>query len=69
MQMWLSKEFYLFFYFSLMTMTTVGYGDMVPVSTAARTIAILEAMLGQIYLTILVARLVGMHLVQQQGKE
>ncbi|RLB67880.1 MAG: hypothetical protein DRH08_02540 [Deltaproteobacteria bacterium] len=66
MQLWLSKEFYSFFYFSLITMTTVGYGDMSPVSTAARTCASLEAILGQIYLTILVARLVGMHLVHQK---
>ncbi|MDH3999082.1 MAG: potassium channel family protein [Desulfuromonadales bacterium] len=65
MQLWLSGEFYPFFYFSLVTLTTVGYGDMAPVSTAARTMATLEALLGQIYLTILVARLVGMHLVSQ----
>jgi hypothetical protein len=50
-------------------MTTVGYGDMTPVSKAARTCASLEAILGQIYLTILVARLVGMHLLHQQGKK
>lgn len=69
MEIWLSKEFYPFFYFSLVTMTTVGYGDMSPVSPEARTLATLEALVGQIYLTILVARLVGMHLVYQQGKE
>jgi voltage-gated potassium channel Kch len=68
MEMWLSKEFYPFIYFSLVTMTTVGYGDMSPVSAEARTLATMEAIVGQIYLTILVARLVGMHLVHQQGK-
>lgn len=68
MHLWLSKEFYSFFYLSLITMTTVGYGDMTPVSKAARTCASLEAILGQIYLTILVARLVGMHLLHQQEK-
>ena len=67
MQLWLSKEFYQFFYFSLVTVTTVGYGDMAPVSTAARTCASLEAIMGQVYLTILVARLVGMHLLHQQN--
>ena len=69
MHLWLSKEFFTFFYFSLITMTTVGFGDMTPVSKAARTCTSLEAILGQIYLTILVARLVGMHLLHQQGKE
>lgn len=68
-QLWLAKEFYPFFYFSLVTMTTVGYGDMAPVSTAARTCATMEALLGQVYLTILVARLVGMYLVHQQGAD
>jgi len=69
MQLWISQEFYPFFYFSLVTMTTVGYGDMAPVTTAAQTFATLEALAGQIYLTILVARLVGMYLVDQQRKE
>jgi len=68
MHLWLSKEFYSFFYFSLITMTTVGYGDVTPISKAARTCASLEAILGQVYLTILVARLVGMHLLHQQEK-
>ncbi len=66
LQLWISREFYSFFYFSMVTMTTVGYGDMVPVSTLARTFATMEAIIGQIYLAILVARLVGMHLVSQQ---
>lgn len=66
--LWISKELYPFFYFSLVTMTTVGYGDMSPVSTVARTLATMEGMLGQVYLTILVARLVGMHLVDQGDK-
>jgi hypothetical protein len=67
-QMWVSSEFYPFYYFSLVTMTTVGYGDLLPVSTAARTLATMEGILGQIYLTILVARLVGMYLVHQQDE-
>jgi hypothetical protein len=66
LQLWVSKEFYSFFYFSLVTMTTVGYGDLSPVSTGARTLATMEGILGQVYLTILVARLVGMHLLHQQ---
>jgi voltage-gated potassium channel Kch len=54
-------------YFSFMTLTTVGYGDIVPYSTAARTLAALEAIVGQIYLTVLVARLVGLHIVGAQS--
>ena len=69
MQLWVSREFFPFFYFSLVTMTTVGYGDMAPVTTVARTLATTEALVGQIYLTILVARLVGMYLVYQQGEQ
>jgi len=50
-------------YFSFMTLTTVGYGDVLPRSPAARTMAVLEAVMGQIYLAVLVARLVGLHIV------
>jgi hypothetical protein len=49
------------FYYSYITLTTVGYGDVVPVSNAARSVAALEAVSGQIYLAVLIARLVGMH--------
>jgi voltage-gated potassium channel Kch len=50
-------------YFSYMTLTTVGYGDVVPASPLARTLATLEAIMGQIYLAVLIARLVGLHIV------
>lgn len=46
-------------YFSIVTMTTLGYGDIVPVSSTARTIASLEALIGVFYLATLIARLVG----------
>lgn len=55
-----------FFYFSLTTLTTVGYGDIIPVSALARSLSNIEAVFGQMYLTVLVARLVGMHLTQKQ---
>jgi hypothetical protein len=67
LQLWVAREFYPFFYLSMVTMTTVGYGDMAPVTTEARTFATLEALVGQVYLTILVARLVGMHLLHKQS--
>jgi|SRR5579871_4676684 len=49
----------LFTYYSFITLTTVGYGDVTPVSTPARTCAWLEALTGQFYLAVLVAGLVG----------
>ena len=45
-----------------MTMTTLGYGDIVPVSPLARTLAGLQAVTGQLYIAVLVARLVGLHI-------
>jgi len=47
-------------YYSMMTLTTVGYGDIVPRSSEARAFAMIEALLGQIYLAAVVARLVGL---------
>ena len=49
-------------YFSFCTLTTLGYGDIVPVTPVARTLASLEAITGQLYLAVLVARLVGLHI-------
>jgi len=58
-------------YFSFVTLTTLGYGDIVPVSPIARTLASLEAITGQLFLAVLVARLVGLHIAesleQKQG--
>jgi voltage-gated potassium channel len=56
-------------YFSFITLTTVGYGDVLPRSPAARTMAVLEAVMGQIYLAVLVARLVGLHIVHGLDSE
>lgn len=46
-------------YFSMITLTTIGYGDIMPKSTPARAMAALEGLVGQIYLTAILARLVG----------
>ncbi len=56
-----------FVYYSFVTLTTLGYGDISPLNRAGEVTAYLEAIVGQLYLTILVARLVGMHLAQQGG--
>ncbi|MEM6533477.1 MAG: ion channel [Myxococcota bacterium] len=57
-------------YFSLVTITTLGYGEITPLSPVARTFASLEAAFGQIYLAVLVARLLGFQMTEgTQGAE
>lgn len=51
-------------YFSIVTLTTLGYGDITPANSISRTMASFEAIMGQIYLAVLVARLVGLHTSQ-----
>ncbi len=50
-----------FKYFSFVTITTLGYGDITPITDKASALTMLEALVGQIYLVVLVAWLVGMH--------
>lgn len=47
-------------YFSFVTLATLGYGDLVPATPAMRGLAVFEAVIGQLYLALLVARLVGL---------
>src|SRR5262245_5318120 len=51
-------------YLSLVTLSTVGYGDIVPAASPARMLAVLEAVMGQLYLAVLIGRLVGLHMAQ-----
>ncbi len=51
-----------FIYHSFVTLTTLGNGDITPVSMLARTFAVLEALVGQIYLTVIVARFIGLYI-------
>ena len=53
-----------FFFFSFVTLTTLGYGDITPVTQQSRAIAILEAVAGPLFMAIFIARLVGLHMVQ-----
>ncbi|MEM1262390.1 MAG: potassium channel family protein [Pseudomonadota bacterium] len=55
-----------FVYFSFVTLTTLGFGDIVPTTAATRGLVMLEAIVGQIYLTVLVGRLIGLHLSHEQ---
>jgi voltage-gated potassium channel len=50
---------FLFCYFSFLTLTTVGYGDIVPTRDFARSLAAVEAICGQFYIAVLVAELIG----------
>ena len=54
-----------FVYFSFVTLSTLGYGDIVPATRGAQALASMEALIGQFYLTVLVARLVGIHISQR----
>lgn len=51
-------------YFSYVTLATLGYGDVVPATDGARSLAVLEGLCGTVYMAILVARLIGLHLAQ-----
>jgi voltage-gated potassium channel len=56
-------------YFSLVTIATLGYGDIVPATNAARTIATIEAVIGQFYVAVIVAVLVGLFISQRMESE
>ena len=56
------------FYYSYVTLATLGYGDISPVSPEARSLAITESLVGQLYLVVLVSSLVGMALSQRQSR-
>ncbi|MGD9508513.1 MAG: potassium channel family protein [Geminicoccaceae bacterium] len=57
-----------FAYFSFATLTTVGYGDTIPVSPVARSLAMLEATLGQLFPAIILARLVSIELADREQR-
>jgi hypothetical protein len=52
-------------YFSFVSLATLGYGDIVPVNPLARSLAILEALLGLMYPAVLIARLVSLQLAAE----
>jgi voltage-gated potassium channel len=62
------QQFYDLLYYSFVTLSTLGYGDITPVTPIARTLAYIEALFGQFYIAILVASFVGMH-ISRSSKE
>ena len=59
------KTFFDFIYFSMTTLTTLGYGDISPITPVARVLAVLEAAVGVLYTAILIGRLMGIHLANR----
>jgi hypothetical protein len=60
---------FIYTYYSFVTLTTLGYGDIAPMTDIAYSLAIMEAIIGQLFLTVLVARLVALHITHsnEQG--
>jgi hypothetical protein len=58
-------------YFSFVTLTTVGFGDVVPLSVFGKRLAVFEAAMGSIYMAVIIAMIVGryMSMQSQQGSE
>ena len=57
------------FYFSFITLSTVGYGDITPVSRIARWLAAMEAMTGLLYVAVLIARLVSLYSAPRSAEQ
>jgi hypothetical protein len=55
-------------YYSFVCITTMGYGDIVPVGPLARPLSVLEGVFGQLYLAVMIARLVGLHIAHSSSK-
>ena len=58
-----------FLYYSFVTLTTLGYGDITPLTLLAKTLSYMEAVTGQIYIAVLIARLVGLHIAHSMSKD
>ena len=57
---------YVFNYYSFVTLTSVGYGDILPVTQPARSLSCVEAVVGQFYMATVIAGLVGVRVSQRE---
>jgi len=64
-----TRDFHLFNYYSYVTLTTLGFGEITPLTRPARSLATLEALIGQLYLAVLIARLVSMYSGRSRGPD
>lgn len=55
-------------YLSFVTLTTLGYGDITPTSNPTRTLAVIEAIIGQLFLIVMISRFVGMNVAHSMGE-
>ena len=62
------SDIYELMYFSVVTLTTLGYGDYLPLSEVAKSFVAIEALVGQIYIAVIIARLVSLHDTKPQGE-
>jgi hypothetical protein len=59
---------FLFVYYSFVTISTLGYGDITPLSSLARSLSIIEAVTGQLFIAVLIAWLVGVYISRAAAK-
>ena len=54
------------FYYSFTTLTTLGYGDIVPRASTVQSYAVMEAVMGQLFLTVIIARLIALYITHER---
>ena len=65
----LVRRYSLLLYYSFVTLLTIGFGDVIPVSSMAQTLTVIEGLIGQFYLVFFMASLVGVYVSSQSRKD
>ena len=65
----LLASFHSLLYYSFICLTTTGFGDIAPLSEAARSLSVMEAVFGELFVAILIARLVSLEVAQSMREE